>query len=101
MAIDDEHAHKRRFYVWEQEQIFRERTDMFEEELDQTEEDRFWGIDNWNYAQRLELERKAALYSAEVERMRVLLVKSKIIKPELQEVKDKVYRDRLTGKVLS
>jgi hypothetical protein len=101
MTIDDEHAHKRRFYVWEQKQIFRERTDMFEEEMDQTEEDRYWGIDNWNQRRREELERKAALYAAEVETMRVLLVKAKIIKPELQEVKDKVYRDRITGKVLS
>ena len=101
MEVEDVHSRNRQLYEFEQLLIYREREAMFEEEMEQRAEDNFWGLEN---EERRRQERIATLkkfYEDKQEYMRQQLIMTKAIRPFELEAKYKVFRDPLTGEVLT
>lgn len=101
MTIEDDLSYRRRFYEWEVACEAAERERMFNEECDQCEVDRYWGIDLAEQLRLEEEERQRRLFEGRVEAMRVKCVNIQIIRPYVHEARNKVFRDRRTGKVLT
>lgn len=79
----------------------RERENMFNEELEQTAIDSFWGFATAARLAQEALERKQAAYDALVEQMRIKCIQAHIVKPTKWEAKHKVFKDVFTGKPIT
>lgn len=66
MAAEDSRAYGVRLLAWETAQIEREREDMFNAQLEQTEVDRFWGLDLFERSLGAEEQRLKAAYERKV-----------------------------------
>lgn len=100
MKYEDEQGWWSRYHANERIIYMRERENMFNEELEQTQIDSFWGINTHLMQQQAEIERKAKLYDMKVEEMRVKCIHARVVKPYAWEVKEKVHLDVFTGDVI-
>ena len=101
MVCEDMRAAQLR-YDWSEHQ--RQKAALFsmrKQEHIQCLVDRFWGFDLAERLRREEEIKRKQYYDNLVERLRVTCVQVKIIKPSIREVKERVFRDRLSGRVLS
>ena len=80
MISEDDRSYKLRHYNWECERIIRERENMFNEEREQTDVDRFWGLDLYELNLNNEEKRLRILYYQRVEELNKVLMKTKAIK---------------------
>jgi hypothetical protein len=101
MSIEDDHSHQRRFYEWETANQRRERKQMSaEHKLQCSFGDTFWGIDLERQRQ-LEMEaRLRALWDAKVTELRDTCIRVRVTRPFPEEVRRKVFRDKITNKVI-
>jgi hypothetical protein len=100
MMFEDQRSAQHRFFIWETARILEERENMFNEELDQTEVDNFWGFPTDARLKAEERDRQQYLYNCEVDNMRVKCVEAQIIRPYGWEADQKLYRDFYSHKPL-
>ena len=100
MDYEDEQGWWSRYHANEMLLYTVERENMFNEELEQTQIDRFWGINTNLMAEQAEVERKAKLYDIKVEQMRVKCIHARVLKPFEWEIKDKIHIDMFSGDVI-
>jgi len=80
MNYEDYRSYQLRDYRWQCEHEQNERENMFNEELNQTEVDRFWGLDLFIRRQYEEESRLRQLYSDKVFQLNSILVKTRAVK---------------------
>lgn len=80
MNYEDYRSYQLRDYSWQCEHEQNEREGMFNEELNQTEVDRFWGLDLFVRRQYEEEARLRQLYAVKVEKLNSILVKTRAVK---------------------
>jgi hypothetical protein len=73
--------HQHRDYEWQLLHEQAEREDMFNEEMDQTELDRYWGIDFYVTMQNKEETRLRQVYQEKVDHLNAMMVTMKTVKP--------------------
>lgn len=67
LTHEDDRSYKLRFYEWECRQEDREREDMYSEYLEQTEVDRFWGLELFERRLNAEEKRLREVYAKRVQ----------------------------------
>ena len=80
MNYEDYRSYQLRDYNWQCEHEQNEREGMFNEELNQIEVDRFWGLDLFVRRQYEEEARLRQLYADKVEKLNSILVKTRAVK---------------------
>lgn len=80
MNYEDYRSYQLRDYSWQCEHEQNEREGMFNEELNQIEVDRFWGLDLFVRRQYEEEARLRQLYADKVEQLNSILVKTRAVK---------------------
>jgi hypothetical protein len=81
LQFEDVRAYKLRDYEWQCQHELNERKAMCNEEMDQTEVDRFWGFDRFVQLQNDEEMRLRHMYEEKVAYLNNIMVKTHAIKP--------------------
>jgi hypothetical protein len=101
MYLEDQLSHQRRFFEEEMCRIQRERQDMLHCYVEQcSKEDRFWGLDDALRKKLAQEAQERALWEAKVAMLRDTCIRVKVTRPFEDEVRKKVFRDKITGKVI-
>ncbi len=100
MAVEDLRSW---WYRYDENELIirtRERENMWNEEMEQTEIDAFWGFFTAAKLKQEALERAQKAYDETVEKYRVNCIHARVIKPYDWEIKEKVHKDVFTGEVI-